>query len=147
MTSISSLRASMLSNGGSSPPQRALSTPIGDTVMSGEAILPRKTHSHRMERRGTIILSRRTLTLLSSMTGGFGALAKAIDPSSNFTPRSKRHAYFTDLSINPRVVAFSIKVRTFPRSSPDGTSASISSLMETSAEGMVVSCSMIASTI
>ena len=147
MTSISSLRASMLSNGGSSPPQRPLSTLIGDTVMSGEAMLPRKRVLTAWKGVGQSYFSRRALTLLSSMTGGFGALATAIDPSSNFTPRSKRHAYFTDLSMNPSVVAFSIKVRTFPRSRPEGTSASISSLMETSAEGMVVSCSMIASTI
>lgn len=55
--------------------------------------------------------------------------------------------YSIDFSINPRVLAFSTRVRTLARSSPDGTSASISSLSFTSLPGSVVNCSTIASTI
>ena len=44
-------------------------------------------------------------------------------------------------------ISFSIIVLTFARSSPEGTSASISSLIVTSAPGKVVSCSITASTI
>ena len=55
--------------------------------------------------------------------------------------------YSTALSMNPSVLAFSTNVRTFARSSPDGTSASISSFSFTELPGIVVSCSTIASTI
>ena len=50
-------------------------------------------------------------------------------------------------SMNPSVLAFSINVRTFARSRPDGTSASILSFRITSLSGRVVSCSTTASTI
>ena len=55
--------------------------------------------------------------------------------------------YLIVFSMNPRVLAFSINVRTFARSRPDGTSASISSFRVTSLPGRVVSCSTTASTI
>jgi len=45
------------------------------------------------------------------------------------------------------VEAFSISVLTLARSSPDGTSSSISSLRDTSLPGGVVSCSTMAYTI
>jgi hypothetical protein len=52
----------------------------------------------------------------------------------------------TLLSTNPSVVAFSSRVRTFDRSSPLGTSATISNISVTSLPGRGVSCSTIAST-
>ena len=55
--------------------------------------------------------------------------------------------YLIVFSMKPSVLAFSISVRTFARSSPDGTSASISSFRVTSLPGRVVSCSTTASTI
>lgn len=55
--------------------------------------------------------------------------------------------YSTDLSRNPRVLAFSMSVRTFARSRPEGTSASISRRNFTEHPGRVVSCSTMASTI
>ena len=55
--------------------------------------------------------------------------------------------YLIVFSMNPSVLAFSIKVRTFARSRPDGTSASISSFRVTSLPGRVASCSTTASTI
>ena len=55
--------------------------------------------------------------------------------------------YLIVFSMKPSVLAFSINVRTFARSRPDGTSASISSFRVTSLPGMVVSCSTTASTI
>ena len=54
--------------------------------------------------------------------------------------------YSIVFSMKPSVLAFSISVRTFARSSPDGTSASISSFRVTSLPGRVVSCSTTAST-
>ena len=56
-------------------------------------------------------------------------------------------SYFMAFSINPSVVAFSCRVRTFARSKPPGTSASISSLSVTSLPAIVVNCSTMASTI
>lgn len=58
-----------------------------------------------------------------------------------------RIGYSIDLSMKPRVLAFSTKVLILARSRPDGTSASISSLSFTALPGRVVSCSTIASTI
>ena len=55
--------------------------------------------------------------------------------------------YLIVFSMKPRVLAFSINVRTLARSRPDGTSASISSFRVTSLPGRVVSCSTTASTI
>ena len=43
--------------------------------------------------------------------------------------------YFIVFSMKPSVLAFSINVRTFARSRPDGTSASISSFRVTLAAG------------
>ena len=99
MTSIRSLRASMLSNGGSFAAPEGLEHAHRRHGHVWRGDTSEKTHSHRMERRGTIILSRRTLTLLSSMTGRLRSSCpkRSILPQI-FTPRSKRHAYFTDLS-------------------------------------------------
>ena len=55
--------------------------------------------------------------------------------------------YLNVFSMKPSVLAFSISVRTFARSRPDGTSASISSFRVTSLPGRVVSCSTTASMI
>ena len=59
---------------------------------------------------------------------------------SSFSYSAETSPHLTTLSMNPSVAAFSIRVRTFARSNPVGTLASISSLMVTSAPAMVVSC-------
>ena len=76
--------------------------------------------------------------------------SSALDDDRHLVPADKerRHIkhYLIDFSANPSVAAFSSSVRTFALSRPPLTSASISSLIDTSHPGSVVSCSIIAST-
>ena len=58
---------------------------------------------------------------------------------------SRASHHLIDLSRKPSVLAFSVKVRILSRSSPDGTSASISRVRITSLPGIFVSCSTTAS--
>lgn len=71
-----------------------------------------------------------------------GNIGGDVTPKNTFTD-----TYSIDFSKKPRVAAFSISVLTFARSSPDGTSATISSFSFTLLPGSVVNCSTMASTI
>ena len=73
--------------------------------------------------------------------------AHAVIERTGPIPNHSMPSYFTALSMKPNVLAFSKSVRTFARSRPEVTSASISRRSDTSAPGSVVSCSTMASTI
>ena len=111
--------------------------PVGDALRSLSPIAStswRRDCGRRRPRRRETDTHRAAGSGITTPPGGQGALGDLLH-------------YLIDFSMKPSVLAFSINVRTFARSRPDGTSASISSFSVTSLPGRAVSCSTTASTI